>query len=157
MQSDKKVKVETPDEKRIRNFNFWNAILIIFIVIWLAGAFVYLDKKTDIKNPNPPIVVLDSADGLVLSNMFSLGEKTNQVFPDVTSKFELREKYDVGDIIVVKFFYVEGVIMEKNTTSDSYTIIYKDHNHVLQLITLPRQFLLYPKAGVLNPVSLLVD
>ena len=152
-------KPETDDEKKMRSINSWYFVLVVFIIIWVIGAYVYLDKKADMSLNHPPVVVLDSADGIMLSNMFKVSGTNMQLFPPTSKQemFEVREKYQFGDVVVVKFFYVEAVVLEKSATSDQYTVMYKDHNHALQKISLPRTMLMYPRDGVLNPVSLLVD
>ena len=72
----------------------------------------------------------------------------------------MKDEYRFGDVVVIKYFYVEAVVMDRDRVlplGDSYTILYKDRNHVLQKITLPKTMLMAPVEGVLSPASLLVD
>jgi len=147
------------DEKQVRSFEIWYLVLVAFIVVWIMGAYVYLDKKTDVTIGNPPVVVLDAVNGVNLTNFFQVNSNQTQLYPKNPlphPMFTIREQYEVGEIIVVKYFYVEAVVVEKQA-NDFYVVMYKDHNHVLQKLALPRAMLMYPAEGVLNPVSLLVD
>jgi len=155
--AQKKQHPKTPDEKQIRSFEIWYFVLVGFIVIWMMGAYVYLDKKTDVTLSNPPVVVLDAVNGIDMTNFFQVKSNQTQLFPKTARPmFEIRDKYEVGEVVVVKYFYVEAVVLEKQA-GDSYVIMYKDHNHTLQKIAIPRTLLMCPAEGVLNPVSLLVD
>ena len=150
---------ETPDEKKVRSSNFWYILLVAFIVLWMTGAYIYLDKKTDVTIGNPPVIVLDAVNGIDMTNFFRANPSQTQLYPTNNiprPMFEVRENYNLGDVVVVKYFYVEAVVLEKQA-GDSYVIMYKDHNHTLQKIAIPRTLLMYPADGVLNPVSLLVD
>lgn len=155
------------DEQKVRSINFWHFILISFIILWVAGAYIYLEKKTDVSLTRPPVILLDSGNALDMTNFFSVSATNTTLFqkqlggtntPQLNDMFQVREKYFFGDVIVVKYFYVEALILGKtSSTSDEYDILYKDHNHVLQKISLPREMLMAPASGLLNPMSLLVD
>ena len=155
---------KTLDEKKVKNIGVWHFILVAFIVIWMAGAYVFLEQKTRTIVANPPVVVLDSTAGIDFSNFAQIGTNASRIYLSKDNEqrnrpdFEVKERYEIGEIIVVKYFYVEAVIVDKTLPiGNAYTILYKDHNHVLQKITLPREMLMAPAEGVLNPVSLLVD
>lgn len=68
--------------------------------------------------------------------------------------YEQKGSYDVKDLVIVNYFFVEGIVVDKQ--GNNYTVMYKDHNRVLQKITVPKEFLLSPTADVkLNPAVLL--
>ena len=153
----------TPDEQAVHSFGIWHFMLIAFIVTWMLGAYIILEQKSEHIIDNPPVIVLDEAGQInMMSNMFTLGTN-RQLFPPVgaatndSPKFEVRQKYNYGDIVVVKYFYIEAIVIEKYSVGDKYIILYKDHNHQLQTISLPRTMLMAPAEGVLSPVSMLVD
>lgn len=152
---------ETPDEKKIRSINFWHFILILFIILWMGGAYIYLNKKVDVINHPPLVLIGDAASGIDMTNFFKANPTNTQLFStNGTNRplFYSKDEYQFGDIVVVKFFYVEAIVIEKSgPTSDDYDILYKDHDHVLQRISLPAKMLMVPADGMLNPVSLLVD
>lgn len=159
LKNDVTGKQETSDEKRVKNGNFWYVILIAFIVLWMFGAYYYLHTKNQL-NTNPPVVVLDSTSGIDIGGFFRTNPISSKLSLTNSSlvqpMYGVRSHYDVGDIIIVKYFYVEAVVLGKNA-GDSYVVLYKDHNHTLQRVSLPRIMLLSPVDGVLNPASLLVD
>lgn len=152
---------ETSDEKKIRSINFWHFVLVLFIVLWMGGAYIYLDKKTEIANRLPLVLIGDAASGVNMTNFFQVNPTNSSLFPTnyiFKQPFRMKTEHRFGDVVVVKFFYVEAVVLEKSSpTSDYYDIVYKDHNHVLQKISLPAEMLMVPVDGMLNPVSLLVD
>jgi hypothetical protein len=130
-------------------------LLIAFIVVWVVGAYFFLDNSP-VAIPNP-VPILDASGGLDLTNLFGL-LSTNELIIPKPPAFEVRDKYVFGDIVVVKFFYIHAVVLEKSSFgSDSYTILYKDRNHVLQKVVLSRDLLMAPANGTVNPISLLVD
>lgn len=146
---------ESSDEKKVRSVNFWYIVLVVFIVVWMGGSFLYLNHKTHDLANNPPVTIIDAAGGIDLSNLSKIG--TNQI-PGKSSLFTVKETYTFGDTVIIKYFYVKAVVLDKAAAlGDSYNLIYKDHNHVLQKITLPREMLLAPMEGTLPPSSLLVD
>lgn len=149
----------TQDGKKVERSTFWYVLLIISIILWMAGSYFYLDYKANVILSNPPVVILDATSGVNMTNFFRVNPSQTQLYPTNSAPrpmFEIRENYNIGDVVVVKYFYVEAVVLEKQT-GDSYVIMYKDHNHTLQKIAIPRSLLMYPADGVLNPVSLLVD
>jgi hypothetical protein len=146
---------EMTDEKKVQSSNFWNFLLIAFIVLWMVGAYLYLDGKSDVAMDISPVVVLDSVTSLNLTNFFQ-ASSTN--FPVGKSAFINKEKYSYGELVIVKAFYVEALVIEVPPIGGTdYTLLYKDHNHVLQKIILPKTMLMSPVNGGIDPVSLLVD
>jgi hypothetical protein len=81
------------------------------------------------------------------------GTSTNAFRP----LFERKASYDVGDFAIVSYFYIQGVIVEK-LPNDVYVVMYKDHNHVLQKVSISKDFIVVPTSNyAINPASLLVD
>lgn len=157
---------DTSEEKKLRSINFWYVLLLSFIILWVAGAYVYLYKKTDdALLTSPPIVLVEGLGGISpdeFTNFFTMNSSNmNSLLPELSSKpplFEAKEVYEIGEIVVVRYFYVEAVIIDRSYPGgNSYTILYKDHDHALRTINLPKNLLMSPKNGVLNPFSLLID
>lgn len=150
----------TDDERKVRNINIWHFFLIAFIVIWVTGAYFCLSKKPDLSLTNS---LLDSKP-TNFENLFTFFPTNNSFIhrgqsltnPLSASIFYTKHSYKPGDVVIVKYFHVQAVILEK-VGQDSYCIIYKDHNHVLQKIVLPKIFLLFPSVGILPLFSLLID
>jgi len=136
-----KEKFTTEDERKVKNINVWSFFLLLFVVVWMAGSYIYLNRRADVSIP--PVIILDEAQKIGL---------TNSHFPPknptaAKSSFEIRETYNVGDTVIVSYFYVEGIVVKKSALGDEYTIMYENHNHTLELITLPRTFLMAPSTS----------
>ena len=149
------------DSIKIKQLNRWLILLVVFIVIWTIGLFVYVHNKSEptIK-PHTPVIVVDSATGKITngtySNLFPRA-MTTPVASTNSNKpaFEVKEQYQVMDFVVINYFFIEGLIIAKNG-NDDYTVMYKDHNRTLQTIVVNRELLLSPSPGTLiNPASLL--
>lgn len=179
------IQTDTTTEKSIKNLNRWLAILVSFVVFYSAAMLAIIDRKSDIamQIQTQPVLMIDpmtmGINSTVYSNLIhpSFLRSTNVLSNVVTSvkpptdqnasaalsttapksMFEQKDSYEIGDFVVVNFFYVEAVITAK-LEKNHYRVIYKDHNHVLQEISLHKQFLLSPTSyNVISPVSLLVD
>lgn len=166
---------ETNADIKIKSLNRWLAILVIFMVLYSAAMLVLIDNKTEraIQMAHP-VVIIDPATMQINSTAYTnlihpIAMRTNPAVVDIATNaiaekaeapkpmFEQKENYEVGDFVVVNFFYVETIIVEK-LPKDYYRLMYKDHNHSLQVLTLHKQFLLAPTSyNVVSPVSLLVD
>jgi hypothetical protein len=165
--------METPQEqenasveKSIKKLNVWLGIMVGFIVLYSIVMLITIDQKTEKALQMHPVVMIDPATLALTSDSY-----TNLIHPialrpplttnaptiDPKPMFEQKESYEIGDFVVVNFFYVETIIVEK-LPKDYYRLMYKDHEHVLQTIDLHKQFLLAPTSyNVVSPVSLLVD
>lgn len=164
----------TKNEKtELKTLNRWLIFLMVIAIIWTAGVLLYVDNRTAPTNHPLPIIMVDSVTGKIVdpayTNLFitqAIGlpvqnknisnfiEKTNNVTKPM---FEQKASYEIKELVVVNYFYVEAIVVTKVGTS-SYTVMYKDHNHVLQLVTLPKELLLSPTSQYsVSPVSLLVD
>jgi hypothetical protein len=159
------------DRSDIKSLNRWLIGLAVVIIIWAAGIIMYVDKKTSPSNYPLPVIMVDSITGKVIdpayTNLFHnsiFGEISNDVnISDIkTSKnavkplFEEKDSYNIKDFVIVNYFYVEGIVVNKS--GNIYTIMYKDHNHVLQKVTLSKEFLLSPTShNSVSPLSLLID
>ncbi len=132
--------------------------------------FMIVDKKTEKALQVHPVVVIDPNTMAVNSSYTNLihpiALRTNipinnasTVVTNVPAKpmFEQRDSYEVGDFVVVNFFYVETIVIEK-LPKDYYRVMYKNHVHTLETLVLHKQFLIHPTSyNVVSPVSLLVD
>lgn len=159
------------DKTEIKTLNRWLIALAVIIILWAAGIIMYVDKRTSPSNHPLPIIMVDVDTGKVIdpayTNLFnnSIASKVskNANMSDIKSPanstkplFEQKEFYNIKDFVVVNYFYVKGIVVERS--GDDYTIMYKDHNHVLQKLTLSKELLLSPTSqNSLSPVSLLVD
>ena len=152
----------TPDERKLRSVNFWYVLLLSFIIVWMCGAYLYLYTKTE-NSASPPIVLIEGGgvDLNSISNLFSVNAppvSTNDL-KGAKPLFVTKEDYSIGEVVIVKYFYVEAVVIDKSIPNGSaYTLLYKDHNHTLRTIKLSKTLIMAPAdTGSLNPVSLLVD
>lgn len=159
-------------ENSVKKLNRWLIALVIFMILYSAVMLVIIDQKTEKALQLHPVVMIDpstmgisSAAYTNLIHPTSLRHLTTTnapvpepvVSPESKPMFEQRESYEVGDFVIVNFFYVETIVTEK-LRGNYYRLMYKDHEHVLQTIVLHRQFLLAPTSyKVVSPVSLLVD
>lgn len=156
-------KLNNIDESvKLKTLNIWMFILVGIAIIWTGLIIFYVEKKTDkISNYRMPIIMVDSVGKIIdpsYTNLFPVSfvsqEKTNNKLPYVPL-FESKDSYEIMDVIIVKFFYIRGVVIDKS--GDRYTILYKDQSHIIQQISLPKEFLLSPTSRDLNPFSLLLD
>ena len=166
------------DTIQLKNLNEWLGVLVVFIILWSIGLLLYVDQKVDSTANHPlPVIVVDGPSGRInnaaYTNLFppSMNVKAGTIEtrpPRVVNStktnvvtapkpmFETRDSYEIREFVIVNYFYVEGIVTEKK--GDDYTVMYKDHNHVLQKVTVPKSFLLVPTSyNNVNPVSLLVD
>jgi hypothetical protein len=159
------------DKSDIKSLNRWLIGLTVIIIIWATVIIMYVDKKISPSSYPLPVIMVDSDTGKVIdpayTNLFHssvFGEISNDVnVSDITTSnntrkplFEERESYNIKDFVIVNYFYVEGIIVSKS--GNIYTVMYKDHNHVLQKVTLSREFLLAPTShNSVSPLSLLID
>jgi hypothetical protein len=159
------------DKTELIILNRWLIVLSVIIIIWAAGIIMYVDKKTSISNHPLPIIMIDVDTGKIIdpayTNLFhdsviGMVSKTFNISEVECSTniskpmFEQKDNYNIGDFVIINYFYVEGIVSEKS--GNEYTVIYKDHNHVLQKIKLSKEFLLSPTSrNSISPVSLLVD
>lgn len=153
------------DESKIKSMNILHIVLVIFIVSWILGGAYYLASSDAILilDPVPKLIGdKDSSNDIndfislphnLLSNSAPINISTNEVSKP---KFKIKDSYKFGDIVVIRFFYTVGVIIDKSIpTGDSYVVLYRDENNVLEKINLPKDMLLSPPAGMVNPLSLI--
>lgn len=159
------------DKTEIKTLNRWLIALAVIIILWAAGIIMYVEKRTSPSNHPLPIIMVDADTGRVIdpayTNLFN-----NSVLNDISKTvnmsdikapsnatkplFEQKDHYNIKDFVVINYFYVEGIVV--NRSGNEYTVMYKDHNHVLQKIDISVEFLLSPTSqNSVSPVSLLID
>jgi len=144
------------DSAQLNNLNRWLVALIVFIGVWTIGMIVYVQYKTEPSQAAvTPLVQVDTTSGKVTNaayvNLFPKAIATGKI---VKSAYERREVYQVMDFVIINYFFVEGLIVEKN--GSDYTVLYKNEEGTLQKITVSRELLIAPAAGtVVNPASLM--
>jgi len=66
--------------------------------------------------------------------------------------YTFQTEYIRGDVVLIKFFNIYGLVEDKSLFSkDYYRIIYRDNNHTINSIDLPVDFLLKPSAKAITP------
>jgi hypothetical protein len=160
------------DTLEIKTLNRWLITLAVVIILWAAGIIMYVDKRTSPSDNHPlPIIMVDADTGKVIdpayTNLFNNSLSNDHSKPvnmsDVRapnnatkSLFEQKEHYNIRDFVVINYFYVEGIVIDR--VGDEYIVMYKDHNHVLQKLSISAKFLLSPTSqNSVSPVSLLID
>lgn len=155
------------NQSELNKLNFWLKIIVTLFICWSVGVLYYVKVKTEnIIEKDIPVIVIDTQTGklknigysnlfhpTVISNIFS----TNTLNTSTPSPMYIQKKtYDVLDFVIVNYFFVEGIVIERD--GNNYTIMYKNHEHTLVRTIIPGSMLLVPtsNAGV-SPVSLLVD
>lgn len=156
---DEEIVPKENDSAKLKNLNRWLFALVVFIVIWSVGIFVYIDRKPQPPKPPIPVIMVDPITGKVTNvahakivppTFASVSKKTN----DVNPMFEQKGSYEKMDFVIINYFFITGLVVERQ--GDNYTIMYKDHNRVLQRIIVPVELLLSPTAAYgVNPASLL--
>lgn len=148
------------------NLNKWLAGLVGAIIVWTIGVLFYIDNKIEPKSPPiNTIILVDKETGKIINpaytNLFlpqfvksSNTNKSTQNSINRKPAFEHKDTYSVEEFVIINYFYVEGIVVEKS--GDLYTVMYKDHNHTLQKVTVTKELLLSPTSYI-SPVSLLVD
>lgn len=145
------------------NWMFW--LLISFIMYWMYSTMLNrVDANTDSINNNVRFIyvepVLDNilnniplntnyfTDSLLVSN-FNVTNITNNTLLMYTEE----NSYSPGDIVVIKYFNITGIVLEK-ASPKKYKILYKNQDNSLMIIELPIEFLLKPTRESLMPRSL---
>lgn len=161
--SDDINKSELPDANKLENLNRWLIVLVVFIILWTIGIVLYVDQKTEKPNVVPPVAALDLRTGKIVNPSFTnlfpapivspvKPTKTNS--PAVPPLYEQKQSYEKMEFVIVNYFFVEGLVVD--VQGDNYTVMYKDHNRVLQRITVPKELLMAPTPGTsVNPASLI--
>lgn len=125
-------------DKQVKQINTYICMLVLITILWAIVSFWYISEK-QISIPK----FIDT-----------LTNPTNEVVTGGTStNISIKptdQSYNKHDIVIIKFFFIEGIIIEK--TKDLYVILYKDQHNVLQKITLPEDLLFKPSAELLFPV-----
>ena len=142
-----------------------------FILVYSFVMIGMVDHKAETYIKDTPSIILIDPDNTtaalipsgmsnIIHPMFSVREVSTNASPvpktETSPAFKMKESYQRGDLVIVNYFYVEAIVVEK-LVGDKYLVMYKDHNHVLQQTCLHRDFLLSPAPGTVSPVSLLVD
>ena len=153
------------DKTKLKRLNVWLGILVVSIILWTIGIFVYMETRiTSVIAKTIPLVLVNTSTGKIdstlYSNMFpanmvssNTNVLTNTIAPHI---FKERTEFDQYEMVIIKYFYTPALVMEKS--NNKYILIYKDHNHILHTITLPIEMLLSPSSSdLVNPISLLVD
>lgn len=161
---------ETNEEQTLSKLNRWLTVIIVFMIIYAVGVLVLIDQKTEDSIKKHPMIMLDMSssniDANAFSNFFSTAAANlNKSLPSDSDKtptpkkpmFEQKESYELGDFVVINFYYTEGIVIE-NPMKNHYRVMYKDHNHVLQSIVLNKMFLLSPTSAYpVSPTSFLIE
>ena len=150
--------MDNRDQTNFTTLNRWLIALVIGIIIWIIGIVILIEQKADRTiMSTPPVIPKILSSNVVASATATVTTIKSNSFNKVKPLFEQKKSYDVQDVIIINHFWVEGIVVEK-LNENTYTIMYKDHNHVLQKITLPKEFLLSPTSkNSISPISLLVD
>lgn len=144
------------DTDQLKQLNRWLLLLVVFIIVWALGMVFYVQKRTEAPpKPLTPLVAVDTISGKVTNSSYV------NLFPKAIANgspsklaYEQRETYQVMDFVIINYFFVEGLVVEKK--GDDYTVMYKDEKGTLQKIIVPRELLIAPASGtVVNPASLL--
>ena len=153
------------DKTKLKRLNVWLGILVVSIILWTIGIFVYMEKRiTSVIAKTIPLVLVNTSTGKIDSTLYSnmfpanmVSSNTNVLTNTIASHiFKERTEFDQYEMVIIKYFYIPALVMEKS--NNKYILIYKDHNHILQPITLPIEMLLSPSSSdFVNPISLLVD
>jgi len=158
--------IPIPDTIELKKLNKWLLALVVFIVVWSVGLLLYVDQRVDhVRSTTPAIITVDTHSGKISNpahmNLFPPAMQTKQT-KELTNGnlskpvYEQKQTYEVMDFVVINYFFINGLIAEKS--GDEYVVLYKDHNHVLQKVTVPRTLLLSPTSyyGV-SPAALIGD
>lgn len=142
---------------QIKNLNRWLMGLLAFIIIWSVGILIYVQKKADDVTPHVPVVMVDVGTGRVTNNSYAnLFPKSiaSNTMAHAKSAYERKEVYQVFDYVIINYFFVEGMVIERD--GENYTVLYKTYDRTLQRIIVPRELLLSPSPGtIVNPASLI--
>lgn len=159
--------MDRTNESRIKRLNIGLAILIVCIVVWTIGIFIYMEHEINIATSKTiPLTLVNTLTGKIdataYSNMFPsnmVSSVTNDLSnTNISSQpiFKEKTEFNQYEMVIIKYFYTPALILEKS--NNKYVLLYKDHNHMLQQITLPFEMLLSPSSSdIVNPISLLVD
>ena len=142
------------EQKQIRRLNQWIVVLFVFGVVWTIGMFIYFDFQPREKMSNMfPIIIVDSESGKIVSSFYTnfptpepplVADPTKQTNSPCKPIFEQKETYNVGDFVVIKYFYTGGIVVGKRDSN--YSIVYRSDNR-LESIDVPGGLLLSPTSA----------
>lgn len=143
-------KVEPPPaENQLRSWNWILWILIVFIGMWFYAVLLSINTKT--KSIESQMIYMDAIPPNILNSPKSL--MNTSIVPSNISVYNQSATYETGDVVVVKFFNIKGVIIER-LSGKRYSVLYKNNDHSLNTVTLPAEFIMKPSATMLDPYSL---
>lgn len=159
----------TSDNKELKTLNRGLLILSVLIIAWATIVLIYINRS--ISSSSSPFIVVDFNSGKLVdptnTNMLhesvinSISHTVNMLDTNVFSNasvpsFEQRDSYNIKDFVIINYFYVEGIVVDKS--GNMYTVMYKDHNHVLQKVVVSKDLLISPTfKSSISPISLLID
>lgn len=121
------------------NTHRWHFLLLLLIVGWILGSYIYLNRTPEEQST----VVTEGT----ITNLFPSTPPEANISGH--TKFRIKSKYEKGEVVFIKFFRVQGVVIE-NGNEENYTILYRDRSGILQKIIIPKYMLLAPPDGIWN-------
>jgi hypothetical protein len=161
-------KNKTEDEKSLLRLNVCFYILLFFIGIYLSVMLYTIDVNTEkIQNNQETIRSLvmlpdiKQIGGFITdTNTSNISLVTTNITKEQTkilvadNKYTVQKEYNRGDMVMVRYFNIYGVVRGKSVfSSDYYDVLYRDNGHTLRMIELPYNFLLKPSPGSLSPFT----
>ena len=135
-------------EKSIKKLNRWLIGLIVFIIVYsllvlyIITPTIVPDNHSNISmgidsisysNINNPVILQTNLISLVITN----------ITPVFSTMFTQKDSYEIGDFVIVNFFYIEGIIIEKISTN-RYKVLYRNNFRALTTVVLRKELLLVP-------------
>ena len=128
------------------------ASLVAYIGIWSYINDIIPKRPIP---PNPQTILIHQAPRTNVIEDVGISlfkNSTNQLdtFKYLTDKNP--ETFNIGDVVRVKYFDITGVVLEKTEFpwDQTFSIMYKDVQHQLHVIVLPKEFLSRPPAGLIH-------
>ena len=135
--------IKNEEETNLKCYRILHFLFIVFIACWMIGVYFYIKEKYEV--PHATDVTLTSDSFYFSTNHLNPNNTTPVQIPD----YVVLEKYNIGDIVTIRYFLIEGVVVNRSIPSgENYSILYKDINHTLHKITLPKKMLMIKKSPV---------
>jgi hypothetical protein len=162
----KKIILYLSDQTPTRQIRHLNIILFVLITILVAYT-VFFVESTDIfksrESSLPPQIVLvhsDTGTNILnnTNNTYLVPVLKKETGDQLTTKDYLNDtqnlldKFSVGDVVIIKYFQIPGVVIktENVLSSQKISILYKDNLRALHVIDLDKKFLMRPGVGIIH-------
>lgn len=141
--------------RQIQNLNILLGIGVGVIILYCTLIW----KTTDVfkqETPTPQVILIHSDNSIsnVLANPTDINTiltNKNNIDTEQYLNQNKDEKFVVGDVVIIKFFEIQGIVIKVDAPWEStVSVMYKDENRELHVLSLDRKFIARAPAGMIH-------